>query len=339
MTPAAHIAAAIEILDLILEGAKVETSFTKWSRSHRFAGSGDRNAIRDIVYDALRQKNSLTKRSKKISGRSWIIALLQKNEVNLDEYFGVSRYSPPKIKKWELDLLPIENDSDIHDIPDWLWPKWKATLGRKANDVANTLKKRANIFLRVNITKCARKDAIQALQKDGITSKLHPTVSTALIVDEKTRNIKNSEAYNLGLVELQDASSQASVLQLSTSQIGPILDYCSGGGGKALALNAYLKKPIFAYDVNFFRMKDLPKRASRSGADIRIIKSNDLKNYYYGLVFCDAPCSGSGTWRRDPEGKWSITLQNFQKLLSLQENIDQRAMISSLVIILILVSF
>ena len=68
-------------------------------------------------------------------------------------------------------------------------------------------------------------------------------------------------------------------------------------------------------------MKDLPKRASRSGADIRIIKSNDLKNSYYGLVFCDAPCSGSGTWRRDPEGKWSITLRDYQKLLSLQENI------------------
>ncbi len=321
MTPAAHIAAAIEILDLILAGANVETSLTKWGRSNRFAGSGDRNAIRDIVYDALRQKNSLTKRSKKISGRSWIIALLQKSEVNLDEYFGVSRYSPPKIKKWELDLLPIENDSDLHDIPDWLWPKWKATLGRKANDVANTLKERANIFLRVNITKCARKDAIQALQRDGIISKLHPTVSTALVVDEGTRNIKNSEAYSLGLVELQDASSQASVLQLSTDQNGPILDYCAGGGGKALALNAYLNKPIFAYDGNLFRMKDLPKRASRSGADIRIIQSNDLKNSYYGLVFCDAPCSGSGTWRRDPEGKWSITLRDYQKLLSLQENI------------------
>ena len=157
MTPAAHIAAAIEILDLILAGENAETSLTKWGRSNRFAGSGDRNAIRDIVYDALRQKNSLTKRSKKISGRSWIIALLQKSEVNFDEYFGASRYSPPKIKKWELDLLPIENDSDLHDIPDWLWPKWKATLGRKANDVANTLKERANIFLRVNITKCTRK--------------------------------------------------------------------------------------------------------------------------------------------------------------------------------------
>ena len=80
MTPAAHIAAAIEILDLILAGANAETSLTKWGRSNRFAGSGDRNAIRDIVYDALRQKNSLTKRSKKVSGRSWIIALLQKEQ-------------------------------------------------------------------------------------------------------------------------------------------------------------------------------------------------------------------------------------------------------------------
>ena len=222
MTPAAHIAAAIEILDLILAGENAQTSLTKWGRSNRFAGSRDRHAIRDIVYDALRQKNSLTKRSKKISGRSWIIALLQKREVNLDEFFGASKYSPPKIKKWELNLLSIENESDLHDIPDWLWPKWKASLGRKANDVANTLKERANIFLRVNVTKCARKDAIHALQKDGIISKLHPTVSTALIVDEGPRNIKNSEAYNLGLVELQDASSQASILQLGTDQNGPI---------------------------------------------------------------------------------------------------------------------
>jgi 16S rRNA (cytosine967-C5)-methyltransferase len=68
-------------------------------------------------------------------------------------------------------------------------------------------------------------------------------------------------------------------------------------------------------------MKDLPKRARRSDADIRIIKSEDLKSSYYGLVFCDVPCSGSGTWRRDPEGKWSLTLKDYENLLSLQENI------------------
>ena len=68
-------------------------------------------------------------------------------------------------------------------------------------------------------------------------------------------------------------------------------------------------------------MKDLPNRARRSGANIRVIKSNDLKKSHYGLVFCDAPCSGSGTWRRDPEGKWSLTLKDYDRLLSLQENI------------------
>ena len=321
MTPGAHIAAAIEVLDQILAGKNAEVSLIKWGRSNRFAGSGDRYAIRDIVYDALRQKNSLTKRSKNISGRSWIIALLKKREVNLDEYFGATRYSPPKIKKWELELLPIENESDLYDIPDWLWPKWKASLGIKAIEVANTLKERANIFLRVNIIKGTRQDAIQALEKDGILSKFHPTVSTALIVNKGTRKIKNSEAYNIGLVELQDASSQASVLKLNIDQNGPILDFCAGGGGKSLALSAYLNKPIFAYDANFERMKDLPNRARRSGANIRIIKSNDLKKSHYGLVFCDVPCSGSGSWRRDPEGKWSLTLQDYERLLSLQKDI------------------
>ncbi len=321
MTPGAHIAAAIEVLDQILAGKNAEVSLNKWGRSNRFAGSGDRYAIRDIVYDALRQKNSLTKRSKNISGRSWIIALLKKREVNLDEYFGTTRYSPPKIKKWELELLPIENESDLYDIPDWLWPKWKASLGIKAIEVADTLKERANIFLRVNIIKGTREDAIQALEKDGIISKFHPTVSTALIVNKGTRKIKNSEAYNIGLVELQDASSQASVLKLNIDQNGPILDFCAGGGGKSLALSAYLNKPIFAYDANFERMKDLPNRARRSGANIRVIKSNDLKKSHYGIVFCDAPCSGSGSWRRDPEGKWSLTLQDYERLLTLQENI------------------
>ena len=321
MTPGAHIAAAIEVLDQILAGKNAEVSLIKWGRSNRFAGSGDRYAIRDIVYDALRQKNSLTKRSKNISGRSWIIALLKKRELNLDEYFGTTRYSPPKIKKWELEFLPIESESDLYDIPNWLWPKWKESLGIKAIEVADTLKERANIFLRVNIIKGTRDDAIQALEKDGIISKFHPTVSTALIVNKGTRKIKNSEAYNIGLVELQDASSQASVLKLNVDQNGPILDFCAGGGGKSLALSAYLNKPIFAYDANFERMKDLPNRARRSGANIRVIKSNDLKKSHYGLVFCDAPCSGSGSWRRDPEGKWSLTLKDYDRLLSLQENI------------------
>ena len=105
------------------------------------------------------------------------------------------------------------------------------------------------------------------------------------------------------------------------NQKGPILDFCAGGGGKTLALNAYLKQPIYAHDANVQRMKDLPLRSTRSGSDIRIVKSENLKKSFYGLVFCDVPCSGSGAWRRDPEGKWSLTKKKYEKLLIMQENI------------------
>ncbi len=321
MTPSAHIAATIEILDLILSGQSAEVSINKWVRSNRFAGSNDRRAIRDLVFDALRQKNSLIKQSKFISGRAWVIALLHGQDVNLNLYFGTSEYGPPKLKDSELKLLPVEKESDIHDIQDWLWPIWKESLGKDAENVADTLKKRANIFLRVNTNKGKREQAIDALERDGIISERHPNVCTALKVTQGSKKIRNSQAYKTGLVEIQDASSQASVLSIKLNQKGPILDFCAGGGGKTLALNAYLKQPIYAHDANVQRMKDLPLRSTRSGSDIRIVKSENLKKSFYGLVFCDVPCSGSGAWRRDPEGKWSLTKKKYDKLLIMQENI------------------
>ena len=321
MTPSAHIAATIEILDLILSGQSAEVSINKWVRSNRFAGSSDRRAIRDLVFDALRQKNSLIKQSNSISGRAWVIALLRGQCVNLDQYFGTSEYGPPKLTVSELNLLPVERESDLHDIQDWLWPKWKESLGKDAENVAYTLKKRANIFLRVNTNKGNREQSIDTLEKDGIISEPHPNVCTALKVTKGSRKIRNSQAYKTGLVEIQDASSQASVLSINLNQNGPILDFCAGGGGKALALNAYFKQPIYAHDANVQRMKDLPLRAKRSGSDIRIVKSENLKKSFYGLVFCDVPCSGSGAWRRDPEGKWSLTQKKYENLLLMQEDI------------------
>ena len=86
-------------------------------------------------------------------------------------------------------------------------------------------------------------------------------------------------------------------------------------------MNAYFKQPIYAHDANVQRMKDLPLRSTRSGSDIRIVKSENLKKSFYGLIFCDVPCSGSGAWRRDPEGKWSLTQKKYENLLLMQENI------------------
>ena len=232
----------------------------------------------------MRQKNSLIKQSNSISGRAWVIALLQGQGVNLDQYFGTSEYGPPKLKVSEINLLPVKRESDLHDIQDWLWPIWKESLGKDAENVADTLKKRANIFLRVNTNKGKREQAIDALERDGIISERHPNVCTALKVTQGSKKIRNSQAYKTGLVEIQDASSQASVLSINLNQNGPILDFCAGGGGKALALNAYFKQPIYAHDANVQRMKDLPLRAERSGSDIRIVKSENLKKSFYGLL-------------------------------------------------------
>ena len=123
-----------------------------------------------------------------------------------------------------------------------------------------------------------------------------------------------------GLVELQDAHSQAAVTLLDPKQNGPILDYCAGGGGKSLALAAWLGGAVHAHDVNPRRMVDLPTRAKRANAQISI-RTKDQFAPEYGVVFCDAPCSGSGSWRRDPEGKWALTQDELNALISTQRDI------------------
>ena len=120
----------------------------------------------------------------------------------------------------------------------------------------------------------------------------------------------------LGRVELQDASSQAAVLALPELTKAPrILDYCAGGGGKALALAARYRTGILAHDADLRRMSDIPARAARAGADIR---TTETIQGVFDLVFCDVPCSGSGAWRRQPDAKWSLTADRLDQLIAVQ---------------------
>ena len=139
---------------------------------------------------------------------------------------------------------------------------------------------------------------------------------------EGARKIKTSQAYEAGLVELQDASSQASITVLPRETAGPVLDYCAGGGGKTLALAAWLKQPIFAFDSAGERMRDLPIRAARAQADVVLLDQPPFADGpAQNLVFCDMPCSGSGVWRRDPSGKWTLTAARLRDLQNLQSEI------------------
>ena len=325
MTPAARVQAAIEVIDDFLTGRSGEMALTAWARRSRYAGSGDRAAVRDHVYDALRHLRSYAACGGGMSGRPIMIAALRKQGVDPQGIFTGDRFAPETLSAKEQEPNEFTSEAEQFDIPDWLWPIWCQDLADHAEQVADNLRQRAPVFLRVNIARTTREAALQKLCDEGINTEVHPFVPTALKVIDGARKVAQSDSYKQGLVELQDASSQASVCALTSQIKGPVLDYCAGGGGKALALAAWLGKKVHAHDALASRMKDLPVRARRAQADIVLKTTDQVQQTKYGLVFCDVPCSGSGAWRRDPSGKWRLDADQLDNVLKRQFDILSNA--------------
>ncbi len=325
MTPAARVQAAIEVIDDFLTGRSGEMALTAWARRSRYAGSGDRAAVRDHVYDALRHLRSYAACGGGMSGRPIMIAALRKQGVDPQGIFTGDRFAPETLSAKEQEPNEFTSEAEQFDIPDWLWPIWCQDLADHAEQAADNLRQRAPVFLRVNIARTTRESALQKLCDEGINTEVHPSVPTALKVIDGARKVAQSDSYKQGLVELQDASSQASVCALTSRIKGPVLDYCAGGGGKALALAAWLGKKVHAHDALVSRMKDLPVRARRAQADIVLQTTDQVQQTKYGLVFCDVPCSGSGAWRRDPSGKWRLDADQLDNVLNRQFDILSNA--------------
>ena len=325
MTPAARVQAAIEVIDDFLTGRSGEMALTAWARRSRYAGSGDRAAVRDHVYDALRHLRSYAACGGGMSGRPIMIAALRKQGVDPQGIFTGDRFAPETLSAKEQEPNEFTSEAERFDMPDWLWPIWCQDLADHAEQVADNLRQRAPVFLRVNIVRTTREAALRKLCDEGINTEVHPSVPTALKVIDGARKVAQSDSYKQGLVELQDASSQASVCALTSRIKGPVLDYCAGGGGKALALAAWLGKKVHAHDELVSRMKDLPVRARRAQADIVLKTTDQVQQTKYGLVFCDVPCSGSGAWRRDPSGKWRLDAGQLDNVLNRQFDILSNA--------------
>ena len=319
MTPSARIAAAISILDDIQNGAVAEKTLTTWARQNRYAGSGDRAAIRDLVFDALRRKSSLTWLGKGTSGRALMIGGLRAQGQDPGSYFTGHGYAPAVLTPSE-----INNDTRIKDAPafvrldcpEWLWPEMAVSLGETVDPVLTTLQSRADVFLRVNTAKTEVEVAVKTLAQDDIECEPHTLSPTALRVTKNPRRIQNSSAFKDGLVELQDVASQAVVDHvLPFAKNKRVLDYCAGGGGKSLALAASGAASVTAHDANPARMKDIPDRAAR--ADVTVTIDTEPKGSF-DLVLCDVPCSGTGAWRRQPDAKWRMTRERLNELQELQ---------------------
>ena len=323
MTPAARQQAAIEILDLILDGEAAEKALTSWGRRNRYAGSKDRAAVRDHVFTALRCRRSFAVLGGAQTGRGLVLGALRAAGSDPETVFSGQGYGPSPLTEAE-SAAPADFASDAErlDIPDWVWPSFNDSLGEAAEAAGVALQSRAPVHLRVNLLRSNRADAIEALAEEGILCEPHPASETALEVTQGGRKIRNSDCFADGLVELQDAASQAVVDQLPLQDGMRVLDFCAGGGGKSLAMAAQAKIDLFAHDANGSRMNDLPLRAQRAGADITCLSEDELESAAaFDLVLCDVPCSGSGSWRRAPEGKWRLTREMLDEIRLSQRQI------------------
>ncbi|MCK0148488.1 RsmB/NOP family class I SAM-dependent RNA methyltransferase [Marivita sp. S6314] len=318
MTPAARWAAAAQIMDQITAGDPAEKALTTWARKSRFAGSKDRAAIRDHVFDILRCWRSTAALGGGDTGRQLVLGRLRQIGVDPELVFTGDGYAMPPLTAEERAAGCAPKGAEAGDLPDWLYDMFVSSLGDKAKAHAEALRHRASVFLRVNMLKSDVATAQAALADASIPTRPHPLSNTALEVLENPRRVSQSTAYLTGQVELQDVASQAVVDALPLTKGMRILDYCAGGGGKTLAMAARLHGPVDAHDHDPSRMTDIPTRAARAGADVVLTAQ---PKGVYDLVLADVPCSGSGSWRRAPEAKWRLTPEMLTSVIATQASI------------------
>ena len=313
MTPAARLQAAIEVLDEVIasardDGPPADTIVTRYFKRRRYAGSKDRRAVRELVFRAIRRSSERPE-----SGRSAILGLVD-DERELAELFGQPRGPDP--------IAEGEETATAGAMPDWLRPEL-SSLVEEAEWPA--LLERAPLDLRVNISRASR-DELLAQLDGGTATPLSPW-GIRLAPDSR---IDNQPAYLVGLVEVQDEGSQLIALACEPEESDRVLDLCAGAGGKALALAAAAPAAtILATDSNRGRLSKLAPRAERAGARIesRLLSPprelDELADWREAadVVLVDAPCSGSGTWRRNPEGRWRLTPDRLDRLIEAQQRL------------------
>jgi 16S rRNA (cytosine967-C5)-methyltransferase len=300
MTPAARAQSAIELLDSVIaaardKGAPADRILAEWFRGHRFAGSKDRRAIRELVYGAIRACGPMPE-----SGRAAMLALARRDETLLQLFDG-SGYGPAPIE-------PGEPAASAGIAPEWLAERLAAS--DIAGPEAEALRGRAPLDIRVN-----------ALKADRATLEL-PLAGEALPTAQGVRlpfgtPVEQWDAYRDGRVEVQDCGSQFACEAVGADAGETVIDLCAGAGGKTLALAAAMNNAgtLIAADTDRGRLSRLGPRAERAGALVaetvlldpgRELDALARWSQAADALLVDAPCSGTGTWRRNPEARWRL---------------------------------
>jgi len=314
MTPSARAQAAIEILDLVIaaardDGPPADVLIQRYFKLRRYAGSKDRRAVRELVYRAIRRSGE-----RPVGGRSALLGVADEDP-ELAALFDGSAHGPEARRD-------REESSPAVVFPRWIQPELSPLV---TAEEWSALLERAPLDLRVNIARTQR-EVIAVAFPDALPTALSPW-GLRLAVDSK---IDDRPEFADGLIEVQDEGSQLIALACALERDQTMIDLCAGAGGKALALaGAAPAATIIACDTNRDRLAKLGPRAVRAQATItaRLIDAGregamlaDLAGKA-DLVLVDAPCSGSGTWRRNPEGRWRLTPDRLERVARLQERL------------------
>ena len=259
-------------------------------------------------------------------GRGLMIGHLRRSGIDPGEVFTGTGHAPDPLNERESRAarrLEEATSAVRLDCPDWLWPQVADSLGDDAEPILALMQIRAPVFLRINSARTDLMAARKELASDGIQTDRHPLCGTALEVTGNARRVRQSKAFRTGMVDFQDVASQAVIECLLPYARGRrVLDYCAGGGGKALAFAAGGAETVTAHDSDDSRMADIPVRAERSGIPIDV---TDKPQGEFDIVLCDVPCSGTGAWRRKPEAKWTLSAGRLAELCGLQDLIFDEA--------------
>lgn len=313
MTPAARVQTAIELLDAIIDaarnnGASADVILAKGFRERRYAGSKDRRAIRDLVYRVIRAHGDIPE-----TGRAGVLGL---GDIDILAQFGTSAYSPPAIGADEPKQAPSA-------LPAWMQEAFLPFIDEAERDA---MMERAPLDLRVNTLKTSV-ESVATLYPEA---ERIPVVPSGLRLDPPV-DVEGDEAYQAGFIEVQDAGSQIISLACRVEPGMTVVDLCAGAGGKTLALAADMKGQgrLIACDTDRARLQQLPRRAERAGASVETRLLNPKRELEVlvdlvgqaDVVLVDAPCSGSGTWRRNPELRWRLTPERLDRTLAMQRQV------------------
>ncbi|TIP48910.1 RsmB/NOP family class I SAM-dependent RNA methyltransferase [Mesorhizobium sp.] len=321
-----RLAAAIEVLeDIGRRHRPVADALKDWGLSHRFAGGGDRAAIGNIVYDALRRKRSagwlLGEDAPRAIGFGALLLEWNQTAQSLNEALDGDKFAPPLLNDDELKAIADRQLDDAPlavraDIPDWCEPLFEQAFGASWVDEGAALTTRPPLDLRVNTLKADRNKVLAELaDTDARAARIAPygIRIPPIAGDGRHPNVQAEPAFQKGWFEVQDEGSQIAATLAGAEAGMQVLDFCAGAGGKTLALSAAMdnRGQVFAHDSEKARLAPIFDRIRRSeNRNVQIVtKPTELSPLagHMDIVVVDAPCTGSGTWRRRPDAKWRLT--------------------------------